>query len=54
MRIDGVRQATQSPMTTAANIETVAIQFRKAIYTFGSDRSSQRLTISSLTPRLLS
>jgi hypothetical protein len=54
MRIDGVRQATQSSMTTAAKIEAVANQFRKAIYTFGSGRSSQRLAISPLTPRLLS
>ena len=54
-RIDVVRQATQSLMTTAGNTETVANQFRMAIYTLGADCSSPSLTtITPLTSSLTS
>jgi len=53
MRIDVVRQATQSLMDTATNIQVVSSQFRMALYTFGSDCSSPGLaTIQPLTDNL--
>jgi Flp pilus assembly protein TadG len=53
MRIDVVRQATQSLMDTATNTEAVANQFRMAIYTFGADCGSPGLTtIQTLTGSL--
>ncbi len=53
MRMDVVRQATQSLMDTATNTAVVSNQFRMAIYTFGSDCASLGLTtIQSLTSSL--
>ena len=52
-RIGVVREATKSLMTTAANTETVANQFRMAIYTLGADCSAPGLTtITPLTSSL--
>jgi Flp pilus assembly protein TadG len=54
-RIDVVRQATQQLMTTAASTETVANQFRMAIYTLGASCASPSLTtITPLTSSLTS
>jgi hypothetical protein len=53
LRIDVVRQATQSLMDTATTTEVVSNQYRMAVYTFGSDCSSPGLTtIQSLTSSL--
>ncbi len=53
MRMDVVRQATQSLMDTATNTTIVPNQFRMAIYTFGADCASLGLTtIQSLTSSL--
>lgn len=55
MRIDVVRQATQSLMDTAAAAAVVPEQFRMAIYTFGSSCNGTALTtITSLTASLSS
>ncbi|GLR85823.1 TadE/TadG family type IV pilus assembly protein [Bradyrhizobium iriomotense] len=53
MRIDLVREATQSLTDTATASELVSNQYRMAVYTMGSDCSSIGLaTISSLTSSL--
>ncbi|WP_315830866.1 pilus assembly protein TadG-related protein [Bradyrhizobium prioriisuperbiae] len=55
MRIDVVRQATQSLMDTAAAAAVVPEQFRMAIYTFGSSCNGTTLTtITALTASLSS
>lgn len=55
MRIDVVRQATQSLMDTASATATVPDQFRMAIYTFGSSCTKTGLnTITTLTSNLSS
>lgn len=55
MRIDVVRQATQSLMDMAALATAVPAQFRMAIYTFGSSCNGTALTtITSLTSSLSS
>ncbi|MGZ3306878.1 MAG: pilus assembly protein, partial [Asticcacaulis sp.] len=57
-RIDVVRQATQNLMTTAANTETIAKQYRMAIYDFGKSadtidpQNPGAYQISSLSPDL--
>lgn len=40
MRIDVVRQAAQNLTTTAQNAETIANQFRMAVYTFGASAAT--------------
>jgi Flp pilus assembly protein TadG len=55
MRIDVVRQATESLMDTAAATERVSDQFRMAIYTFGASCNGTALTsVKSLTSNLSS
>lgn len=54
MRIDVVRQATQSLMDTAKATERVSNQFRMAIYTFGSSCGTGLTTITALTSNLSS
>lgn len=55
MRIDVVRQATESLMDTASATERVTDQFRMAIYTFGSSCNGAGLTtITPLTSNLSS
>lgn len=44
MRIDVVREATQSLTSTATSAETVASQFRMAVYTFGATAATAGLT----------
>src|SRR5262249_38179985 len=53
LRIDVVRQATQSLMDTATSTEVVSNQYRMAVYTFGSDCTAPGLTtIQALTSSL--
>ena len=53
MRIDVLRQATQSLMTTAQATETLPNQFRMGIYTFGtSDTAPGFSTVSAPTSNL--
>ncbi|MCZ8314484.1 TadE/TadG family type IV pilus assembly protein [Phreatobacter sp.] len=55
MRIDVVRQATQSLMDTAQSSQTVTGQFRAAIYTYGESCTVTGLTeIAALTTSLSS
>jgi Flp pilus assembly protein TadG len=55
MRIDVLRSATQDLMTTATSMETLANQYRMAIYTFGTSATTAGLTnVVALTSNLSS